>query len=160
MEVQPVPSSNRFPPRSSSYRVLSIIDAYGGDPGIQFSPVVEEIPTKERYPTLFSSVRKLREQDPLSGCYAFDVDETYGSSYGSDRDPEKLTMMDLDEYDPFRQDVPVHTPRSKIGTPTLKMDTLPPLPKAETPVERMRADSVLAKGMSSLIFIEALPLES
>lgn len=152
MEVQPVSESHlRFPPRSSSYRALSIIDAYGGEPGIQFSPVVEEIPTKEPYPTLLNSVRRLREEDPLSGYYSFDIDETYGSSYGSDPDPEKVMMMDADEYDPFRQDVPVHTPRtprSKIGTPMLKVEAPPPVPKVE--VERTRADSVFAKGMCSL----------
>lgn len=147
MEVQPV-SAIRFPPRSSSYRAFSIIDAYGGDPGIQFSPVEEDIPTKEPYPTLLNSVRKLRTEDPLSGYYSFDVDETYGSSYGSD--PERLTMTTMDEYDPYRQDLPVHTSRSKVGTP---------VPKAETPgekVERSRADSGLAKGMSHLSSSRAL----
>jgi hypothetical protein len=101
--------------------------------------VEEEIPTKEPYPTLLSSVRKLRSEDPLSGYYSFDVDETYGSSYGSD--PERLTMTTMDEYDPYRQDVPVHTPRSKVGTPVRKIET--PGEK----VERSRADSGLAKGM-------------
>ncbi|QDS71989.1 hypothetical protein FKW77_001592 [Venturia effusa] len=146
MEVQPISDNHlHFPPRSSSYRGLSIIDAYGGDPGIQFSPVVEDIPEKEPYPTLLNSVRRLREEDSPSGYYSFDIDETYGSNYGSDPDPEKL-MTDTDEYDPFRQDLPVHTPRtprSKIGTPVFKVDVLPPVPKVE--VERTRADSVLTK---------------
>jgi hypothetical protein len=142
MEVQPIsaPLGTRFPPRSSSYRALSIIDAYGGDPGIQFSPVEEEFSSKQPYPTLLSSVRKLRSEDPLSGYYSFDIDETYGSSYGSD--PERLTMATMDDYDPYRQDVPVHTPRSTVGTPVQKVE----LPKEKT--ERLRADSGLAKGMS------------
>lgn len=140
MEVQPISEKHsRFPPRGSSYSALSIIDAYGGDPGIQFSPVVDSIPRKEP----LNSVRRLREEDSLSGYYSFDGD------YGSELDPEKVMMMDADEYDPFRQDVPVHTPRTprsnKIGTPVLKVEAPPPVPKIE--VERTRADSVLAKGM-------------
>ncbi|TLD32670.1 hypothetical protein E2P81_ATG05646 [Venturia nashicola] len=151
MEVQPIPESHlRFPPRSSSYRALSIIDSYGGDPGIQFSPVVEAIATKEPYPTLFNSVGRLREDDPLSGYYSFDIDETYGSSYGSDPDPEKVIMMDADEYDPFRQDVPVLTPRtpkSTTGTPVLKVEEAPPpVPK----VERMRADSAAVLAQDTI----------
>jgi hypothetical protein len=149
MEVQPVsaPLSTRFPPRSSSYRAFSIIDAYGGDPGIQFSPVEEEIPAKEAYPTLLSSVKRLRSDDRLSSYYSFDIDETYGSSYGSD--PERLAMTTLDDYDPYRQDVAVNTPKSKVGTPVQKVET-----PGEN-VERTRADSGLAKGMSHFIFVRA-----
>jgi hypothetical protein len=150
MEGPPVsaPLATHFPPRSSSYRAFSIIDAYGGDPGIQFSPVEEELPAKKPVKTLMSDVKKLQSEDQSSSCYNLDIDETYGSSYGSD--PERSTMATLNEYDPFRQDAPVYTPISKVGTPVQKIET----PGEKT--ERSRADSGLAGGMSLFIFITAL----
>lgn len=150
MEVSPVSAllATRFPPRSSSYRAFSIIDAYGGDPGIQFSPVEEELPAKNPVTTSMSDVKKLQGEDQLSSYYNLDVDETYGSSYGSD--PERSTMAILNDYDPFRQGAPVHTPISKVVTPVQKVET--PGEK----IERSRADSGLAGGMSLFIFIRAL----
>jgi len=129
MAVEPVtaPPIGRFPPRSSSYRPYSIIDAYGGDPGIQFSPVEEEIPTAPPPQTVLNSVRKqLRTEDVMSSYYNFDIDETYGSSYGSD--PERLTMAMEDDYDPYRQSEPVLAPRSKIETGELSKKHVKTLP--------------------------------
>lgn len=88
-----------YPARSSSYRVFSVIDAYsyGGDPGIQFSPTVEEGPHEETTGVL-NTIQKLRSEEPLT--YE-DIEDSSES--------ELVTMAAMvdDDYDPFRQVSPV-----------------------------------------------------
>jgi hypothetical protein len=88
-----------YPARSSSYRVYSVIDAYayGGDPGIQFSPTAEEYPQEDQNGVL-DTVRKLRTDESLSY-------ETIEES--SESDLVMMAAMVDDDYDPFRQVSPV-----------------------------------------------------
>jgi hypothetical protein len=99
-ENNTIGGSSPYPARSSSYRVWSVIDAYGGDPGIQFSPTEKQIPTKETK-GVWNAVRKLRTDEPLS--YQ-EIDETYGS------DMDVMAAMVDEEYDPYRPVSPVPVP--------------------------------------------------
>jgi hypothetical protein len=137
----PMGRSPPYPPRSSSYQVYSIINAYGGDPGIQISPVGEDqAPTNAQ--ALWNSIRELHSDDRLSAYNTFDVDEAYGSGYGSD--PERMGAMADDDYDPFRQTSPLGTIRSKEERQhAIQKWQSKPLP--ELRVEELSVGKVLTK---------------
>jgi hypothetical protein len=97
-ENNPIGASSPFPVRSSSYRAYSVIIAYGGDPGIQFSPTEEENPYKESK-GVWNDVQELRTDEPLS---YHEIDETYGS------DMDVMAAIVDDEYDPYRPVSPAH----------------------------------------------------
>jgi hypothetical protein len=162
-ENKPVGGSSPFPVRSSSYRAYSVIVAYGGDPGIQFSPTAEENPSKESK-GVWNTVQKLRTDEPLS--YQ-EIDETYGS------DMDVMAAIVDDEYDPYRAVSPAHVNPSekerevlvqkiydrqvsqkqvddfvKVRA-TIKEKALPPMPDDEDEKQdnRKRTDSALSAGV-------------
>jgi len=146
-----------YPPRSSSYRVYSVINAYGGDPGIQFSPTQSSL-----------QKRPSRVQSAVQPFSIQENDETYGS------DPDLMAGITEDDYDPYRQDLPVHLgPKQKenewrtqklfdqqvsqqhveevIGVRAAVKDNaldkaLPPVPKDDNGGSRKRKDSALSVG--------------
>jgi hypothetical protein len=181
-----VGGSSPYPARSSSYRVYSVIDAYGGDPGILFSPTAEENPRKKSK-GVWNAVQKLRIDEPLS---YHEIDETYGS------DMDVMAAIVDEEYDPYRPVSPVPVPlkQSKKEREQLvqkiydnqvsqkqiddfvkvrlaaKEKALPPMPRDDDEEKddgqnRKRTDSALSTGgrgsskgkISLLIFTGAIP---
>jgi hypothetical protein len=94
-----------YPARSSSYRVYSVIDAYayGGDPGIQFSPTAEE-PPYDGMTGGQETMQRSRSDEPLT--YE-DIEEA------SDSDLVTMAAMVDDDYDPYRQVSPVGFGKTK-----------------------------------------------
>jgi hypothetical protein len=160
--------SSPYPARSSSYRVYSVIDAYGGDPGILFSPTQEKAPYKGSQ-GVWNAVQKLRTDEPLS---YHEIDETYGS------DMDVMAAIVDEEYDPYRPVSPVPVPLkqskkereelvqkiydSKISQKQIddfvkvrvavKEKALPPMPMEDEGLQddgynRKRTDSALSAGV-------------
>jgi hypothetical protein len=164
-ENVPIEGSSPYPARSSSYRVYSVIDAYGGDSGIQFSPTLEETPRKISKRSVRGAARKPRSK-PLTYD---EIDESYGS------DMDIMAAIVHDEYDPFRPISPVPANQSKEQRDqlvqkiydrqvsqdqidefvkvreTVKEKALPPMPKEEEVIpnderNRKRTDSAFSSG--------------
>lgn len=118
----------QFPPRSSSYKALSIIDAYGaGFEEITPPPLPKDAPR-----IVLKTVQKLKSKhETVSSMYGsdFDIDEAYGSGEAELTDEMVGATEMYDEYDPYKVTSP--PPRVSSMLPLAREKELPKVQMVE-----------------------------